>query len=146
MTSLRRIHICIQKLNEACGYEGNVDADVLLRSREQHSFVRRTFGEQVSTSKKNTFAMLVYIGELKTHHFLAFVRVRLSLACLVHIRIQMWVYLQSHYPFYRYTSHVSNEIIYSPYLFTLLSKLSIFLDIKQRYKNKSIEKRNVIKK
>ncbi len=54
---------------------------------------RYPFG--VSTSKKNIFAMLGVHLTRRTpnNHFLAFVRVCLSPACFVRIRVQMWTYL-----------------------------------------------------
>ncbi len=37
----------------------------------------------------------IQLGKHQTNHFLAFVRVYLSLACLVHICVQMWTYLKA---------------------------------------------------
>ncbi len=59
----------------------------------------------IGTSKKNTFEMLgVHLTKrMLNKHFLAFVRVPLSPACLVRIRIQMWTYLYILYPWVAYS-------------------------------------------
>ncbi len=63
--------------NEACGNERN--------TIRLETVLQRKLRSQCWT--------YVSLGERQINHFLAFVRIYLSPACLIHLRVQMWSYL-----------------------------------------------------